>query len=368
MKVVMTGGHHSSALPIIHCVQAQNLDVQIYWMGHKHSLKNDKNDTLEYKEITALNIPFFELKTGKVYKSLSVKNVVKIVRGLIASYIYLNKVKPDLIVSFGGYLAVPVVIAGWLQKIPIITHEQTTVVGYANRLISLFADKILISWKASAKYFNPDKTVFTGIPLRDSIFESTSQSFNVNNNLPTIFVFAGKTGSVTINGIVREAFPQLLELCNIIHQCGDYSEASDFEKLSSTYSKIEKQVPGKYNVRKFILEDTIGEAYNLADMVVSRAGAHTVSELMALEKPALLIPISWVSHNEQLENAKVVKNSGMGEILLEKDLTVYNLVERVKYMLHNLSNYKLNMALNMREMSANSPQIFLGEILKYAKK
>jgi UDP-N-acetylglucosamine--N-acetylmuramyl-(pentapeptide) pyrophosphoryl-undecaprenol N-acetylglucosamine transferase len=195
MKLVITGGHHSSALPVINELKRRNPDIELYWIGHRHSLKGDKNDTLEYKEITALSIPFYELNTGKFYKTYNPFKVLKVINGLFQSYKILSKIKPDLIMSFGGYLAVPVVIVGYLLKIPAITHEQTMVTGYANKVISRFAKKILLSWESSKKYYPGKSTVVTGIPLRSSIFNVSSNIFETQNNLPTILIMGGKSGS-----------------------------------------------------------------------------------------------------------------------------------------------------------------------------
>jgi UDP-N-acetylglucosamine--N-acetylmuramyl-(pentapeptide) pyrophosphoryl-undecaprenol N-acetylglucosamine transferase len=367
VNLVIVGGHHSSALPILHKIKSENLNINVSWIGHRYSLAGDKNDTLEYREISALKIPFYDLKAGKIYKSVDLKNLIKLPFGLVQAFLYLLQIKPDVILSFGGYLAVPVVIAGWFLGIPSVTHEQTVVVGYANKFVSLFAKKILISWKESERYFPKDKTVYTGIPLRESIFISISNSFPSENNLPYVYITAGKTGSTKINDAVQKALPQLLTYCNVIHQCGDYSEHNSFDRLSAAYDQIRNEVPGKYYVRKFVLENEIGEAYFRAAVVVCRAGAHTVSELLAMEKPALLIPLGWVSHDEQNKNALVIKNSGLGEILDEADLNPTSLNEKVKYMVHNKNSYTSHNPSNFRTISKNAPDLILSEVVKYAR-
>ncbi len=162
MRLVITGGHHSSALPVIKKLKETDPTLQIFWLGHKHSLKGDTHETLEYKEITSLGIPFYELKAGKVYKITSLSRLILVPFGFIQAFFILLSIKPDAILSFGGYLAVPVVVSGFFLGIPSVTHEQTVVAGYANKVIGWFAKKVLISWKASAKYFPAGKTVFTG--------------------------------------------------------------------------------------------------------------------------------------------------------------------------------------------------------------
>ena len=237
--------------------------------------------------------------------------------------------------SFGGYIAVPTVIAGWVLGIPSITHEQTVVAGWANWLVSKFVKKVLVSWPQSQKYFPQEKTVFVGLPLRQAIFEVKSQNFLVDNNLPTLYITAGKIGSHVINKIVGECLADLLGICNVIHQCGDNSVYNDFDTLTSLKSGLGTTV-GQYYLRKFIFEDEIGEAFAKSNLVLSRSGAHTTAELLALKKPCLLIPIPWVSHNEQYENAKILVDARLGTILPEAKLSAQSLVDGVKMALEDL--------------------------------
>jgi UDP-N-acetylglucosamine--N-acetylmuramyl-(pentapeptide) pyrophosphoryl-undecaprenol N-acetylglucosamine transferase len=175
MKIVITGGHHSSALPVIKELKERDPNITIYWFGHKYSMLKDTNTTLEYRQITQLNIPFYDIKAGKVYKTFNISRLLKVPYGFFQSFALLFKLKPDLILSFGGYLAAPTVFSGWLLRIPSITHEQTLVVGYANKFISKFARKILVSWESSAKFFPKHKVLFTGLPLRQEIFNKVEK-------------------------------------------------------------------------------------------------------------------------------------------------------------------------------------------------
>ena len=368
MKVVITGGHHSSALPVIKELRDRIPDVEILWMGHKHSMKNDVNPTLEYLEITKLGIPFFNLKAGKLYKTYDIKRLLKIPFGFFQALIFLLRNRPNIIVSFGGYLAAPVVIAGYFLGIPSITHEQTAVAGYSNRLISKFVKVVMISWKKSEKYFPKNKTVFTGIPLREEIFTVKSNSFHINENLPTIYISAGKTGSHLINNVIRDSLESLLSFCNVVHQCGDNSVYNDFGILESRYEDIQKKSKGNYYLRKFVFDDEIGEAYSKADLVVSRSGAHTISEIISLEKPAILIPIPWVSHNEQFVNADMVREAGLAEIIEQKNLIPSLLVEKIKHCLSNISLYKLKNKEDFKFLKKNSAGLIVDEIIKFSKK
>lgn len=368
VKLIITGGHHSSALPVINKIKETRQDVGIYWIGHRRSLKGDVNDTLEYREITALGIPFYDLKAGKVYRTLDVGRLLKVPFGFFQSLYLISRIKPDVILSFGGYLAVPVVLAGWVLGVPSVTHEQTVVSGYANKLISLFAKKILVSWPQSMDKFPKNKTVLTGIPLRKCFFKVASDSFNSDNSLPTIFITAGKTGSHFINSIIFETLPELLTFCNVIHQCGDNSVYKDFSRMSSHYDSIKDSVKGVYYPRRFIFENEVGEAYSKADLVVARSGAHTVAELLALEKPCVLIPIPWVSHNEQYENAKILESAGTAEILKEADCTPTSFIQTIKNSLNDLSGYSLKNRELLSLLKSDSAELIVNETFKTAKK
>lgn len=367
MKIVITGGHHNSALPVIKKLKEKVPDVEVFWIGHKYSMKGDTNPTLEYREITDLGIPFFVLKAGKVYKTYDSRQLLKVPFGLIQALYFLIKIRPDVILSFGGYLAPPVVIAGAALGIPSLTHEQTVTTGYSNKLISLFVKKVMISWHESEKYFPKRKVVYTGLPLRNSIFEVDSKSFKTENNLPTIYISAGKTGSHFINETVKSSLEKLLSFCNIIHQCGDNSVYNDFEKLDAKHQEIKNLVSGSYFLRKFVFENEIGEAYNVSNLVVSRSGAHTVCELLALKKPCILIPISWVSHNEQYKNAEMLKNYGLAEILEQKDLTSKELVRKVKNVLENIVKYQLNNLQALEFLKQDPAELIANEIIKVSK-
>lgn len=363
-KIIITGGHHTSALPVIKKLRSLNIDIDILWLGHKYSLKGDKNPSLEFIEISEMGIPFINLKAGKIYKNLDVFNLIKIPLSFFQALIEIIKFKPNVILSFGGYLSVPVVISGWILGVPVITHEQTVVVGYANKLVSIFARKILISWPSSEKYFPKDKLVFSGIPLRKEIFVRRSNAFNFENDLPVVFILGGKTGSHLINMLVLNNIERMLSICNIIHQTGDNSVHEDYSKLINKYEEIKNVIKGRYYVRKFILEDEIGEAYKKSTLVVSRSGAHTLAELLILEKPSLLIPIPWVSHNEQNENAKFIKKVGLSEILEEKNIIPVDFYDCIKTMLINIHQYKLNDPSIQKFIKQDSTDIICNEILK----
>lgn len=369
MRLIITGGHHTSALPVIEELKKRGMGDDIHWIGHKYSVKGDKNSTLEYMQVTELGIPFYDLKAGKVYRSINPLNIIRTAAGFIRAAVFVFIIKPDIILSFGGYIAAPVVFAGWVFGIPSVTHEQTVAVGYANKFISYFADKILISWPESFGHFPQGKTTLTGIPLRESVFSMRTDNFKINSNLPTVYITAGKTGSHKINLAIENCLVQLLDLCNVIHQCGDVSFNADFSRIRDEFGgEYERRDSGgRYFLRKFVMEDEIGEAFSKADLVVGRSGAHTTAELAALEKPCILIPIPWVSHNEQNLNSELLKNAGLASILPEEKLSGDSLLSEVENSLKNIDSYKLKDKSLKDLIKKNSAALIVDEIQKISK-
>lgn len=348
MNIIFTGGHHNSALEVARSLREKREDIDLLWLGHKHSMLGDDAVSAEYQEVTDSGIEFKEIKAGKLYKTFHPLHWARIPYGFLQSLYHVFKFKPDLIVSFGGYLAAPVVLAGWIRRVPIITHEQTTVVGMANRFISRFASKIFITWPQSQKYFNESKTVHTGLPLRKAIFKD-EEKFEFKNNLPTIYITGGKQGSQPINTAVFDLLEDLLKQANLIHQTGASKLTNDYQTARDKRENLDAELRERYIIKDYVFEDEIGDAYGAADLVISRAGAHTVYELAALGKPALFIPIPWVSHNEQYKNARILVNEGIARILPEDRLSPATFIEEIKLMLGNLESYN-SRAQNVREL------------------
>jgi len=374
MKILFTGGHHNSALAVIDSLQQKCQKSQpeadqpmaekpkIIWIGHKYSMLGDKEVSAEYKEVTAKKIPFHNLKAGKFYRTRNIIQLLRIPLGFVQAFYLLIKIRPTLIVSFGGYLAVPVVVAGFFLGIPSVTHEQTVVTGIANKIVAKFAQRIMLSWKSSSKYFPEDKSILTGLPLRKELF--SNKRINFKNDLPVIYITGGKQGSHIINQQVSDTLEQLLGLANIIHQCGSSTLHHDYQELTKLRKTLSNSLRERYRVKDYFGSNEIGSILNSADLVVGRSGAHTIYELAALGKAALLIPLPSSSHDEQDENAKILKRVGQGEILSQEDLNADVFYNRIKAMIKNQSRYrgkKVEVILDGDKRVAN-------EIIKTLKK
>ena len=338
-KIIITGGHHTAAL-----VVAQKLKTrghQVVWLGHKYTMWGDKNYSAEYREVAQAKIRFRELRAGKISQKQRFRNCLRISVGFWQARDYLRQEKPDLILSFGGYLAVPVVICGWLRKIPVFTHEQTVVYGWANRLISHFSKKIMVSWLSSVRHFPAQKVVFTGLPLRPEIFKATKLAWFKNKRL-TIYITGGKQGSHVINLAVEGALLDLLKKYNLIHQCGSSTVHNDYRRLQTIRKQLPAKLRSRYVVRDYIFPKDIGSVFHQADLIVGRSGAHISAEVAALSKPALFIPIPWSRANEQYQNARMIVNTGLAEILPQDDLSALNLEKKIEKMILSLNKYQRN--------------------------
>jgi len=358
--IAFCGGHHTSALPLIDSILEENL-YEIIFLGRRNSFADDKNDSLEYLDITQRNVKFYEIRAPKIFGK-GIFQIWKIFGAIIKASQILKKEKVDLIMSFGGYLAVPVVIAGYLMRIKIVTHEQTVVTGLFNKFISYFADLILISWQSSAKFFPSHKTKLVGLPLRKKLFGKPKKLFPISLPLPTILITCGKTGSHKINTFILENMEKLLNSFNIIHQSGDYSVTKDYYHLESKFQTLSQNVNGKYYLRKFLTDDEVSSAFTYSDVVVCRAGAHTIYEILHFQKKALLIPIANVSHNEQFLNANMIYQAGLGLILPEESLNIDNFQQLLHKLLHD-TFYLKDDSLKI-QVSKDSTSLILHEIKK----
>ncbi len=348
-KIMIIGGHLTPALAVLEELKARGYD-NFVWVGRKYSQEGDKRKSSEYKLIKELGVRFYDLNGGRLQRKWTLKTFVVGVKelglvplGLFRASSIIKKENPDLIMSFGGYLAVPVVMWGKLMGKKVITHEQTVVSGLANRMIGKYADKVLISWDESARFFPKNKTVKTGNPIRREIFEVSTNDFNFENELPVTYVTGGSQGSNTINWRLLEILPRLLKSTNIIHQTGSSTVTKDYEKALKTKKRLPGKLKDRYIIKEHIYGKQIGEVFDKSALVVSRAGANTVTELLALAQPAILVPIPWSSQSEQTKNAVMLEKLGIATVLDQITLTPDILYEAIK---SAINNYTVNLAPN----------------------
>ena len=234
------------------------------------------------------------------------------------------KIKPDVILSFGGFVAFPIIVIGYFLKIPIIIHEQTHASGVTNKYSSFFAKKIAIARSQSFNFFPMEKTVLVGNPVSRRMF-SVRPKRHIGTS-PCLFITGGSRGSQTINSLIERILPRLIKKYNILHHTG-YLDFPKFLKLKEDLSETLKK---RYEVFGNIDPLKIQETYYKSDIIVARSGANTVSEIMAIKRPAILIPLAISQGGEQEKNALFAKKFGVAEVLDEKGLTPEKLFENIE--------------------------------------
>lgn len=357
MKIVVIGGHLSPALSVLQKLK----DQDVLYLGRRYTFEGDKSESLEYKVVSSLGIKFKNIITGRLQRNFSFQTVLSLLKfpiGFVQSFLILKNFKPDIVLGFGGYVQVPVILASFLLRIPIVIHEQSLGAGLANKISSLIASKILISWESSKTFFPKNKTVLTGIPLRNEIFQS-SKTRAESSKAPLIYITGGNSGSHSINLLVEQSLTDLLASSFIFHQTGE-SGFGDFEKLSKLKESLPHELKKRYMVMKFVNSKDVAEILSSSDLVVSRSGMNTISELMFFGKPCLLIPLPL--GNEQKQNALFLKKQGIAEVLNQENLTVFEFKNAIETMLKNISTYKKNKENVKSLISQNAAEKIVQEL------
>jgi UDP-N-acetylglucosamine--N-acetylmuramyl-(pentapeptide) pyrophosphoryl-undecaprenol N-acetylglucosamine transferase len=370
MKVLIAvggGGHFSPALAVINEMPK---DWDVLLVGRKHAFEGDPALSLEYQTAQRLHLAFEPLTTGRLQRKFngrSLLSLLKIPVGLAQATKILHRYKPDVVLSFGGYVAVPVVFAAAAQRIPIIIHEQTLHAGLANKVSSRFAEKICLSWPESAQYFPKEKIVFTGNPLRkEFLTHAKTVGQKQGNSDKLLYVTGGSGGAHGINVLIAGCLEELAEKYTIIHQTGDSKKYSDFDHLEEKRLQLPEKLQKNYLPKKFIEPEDVVQILSEADLVIARSGINTVTELLYLGKPSLFIPLPYGQHNEQAANAAFVKKNGLAEILNQLIATPNSLVATIDSMVENLSDYTQHAVEARQLIHTDAAQNILKEV-EYAK-
>lgn len=347
MKILITGGHLAPALAVIDEIEKS---AQIVYVGRKYNLDSEKNFSLEYQEIAKRAIPFYHLQTGRFTRLLSLKliqNALKIPLGLYQSFAILKKERPNLILTFGGYIGFPISLIGFVLGVPIYIHEQTLRPGLANRLTGILARKILVAFSDAKKYFPENKVSVSGNPVRKNVLGVDKIPFLIKKTRPVIYITGGSLGSHSVNIHVEKILPLLLAKYIVIHQTGSISEYRNFNRLEKIKNKLTKDLKSRYYLREQFRSDEIGYVYSNCDLVVGRSGANTIFELIALKIPAVLIPLPWSANGEQLKQAELLRKAGVALIFHQNfaSIHLFHLIEkmmiRIDYYKNNFKNVEL---------------------------
>ncbi|MBI4036981.1 UDP-N-acetylglucosamine--N-acetylmuramyl-(pentapeptide) pyrophosphoryl-undecaprenol N-acetylglucosamine transferase [Candidatus Daviesbacteria bacterium] len=342
MKILITGSHFTPAQAVIEQLKKYS-GTKLVYVGRIHTREGDKSVSVESKILPTLGVKFISLTTGRLQRSFTVYTIfslLKIPIGFIQSFWILLQEKPDVVLSFGGYVAVPVVISAWVLSIPIIIHEQTLVIGLANKISSFFASKVAVS-------FPKNGAILTGNPIRQEVLEPNKKNLTSSyqkiiqnaklGHLPLILITGGNQGSHLINQTVLGCLNELTKIACVIHQTGD-SKFQDFVSIGDQQKTLE--YPDRFLAQKWIEADELGKILREIDLVISRAGINSLLELAFVGIPTLAVPIPYVSYNEQNINAKFFADLGLVTILPQKDLTPQNLVVEIKKMIKQIESLK----------------------------
>lgn len=343
MKILITGGHITPALAVADEL-VKHEGVSIVFVGRKHTEGVGGVTSLEYKEVEKRHLRFVPIRAGRltrVFSFASVKQIFQIPVGLVRAYRIMRAEQPHAVLSFGGYIAAAVATVAWLQKIPIYTHEQTLRPGAANIAIGKIAKKIFVSFASTVEFFPASAVVVTGNPVRSAIFETRKKPFVIPGGRPVLYVTGGSLGSHSINMHIKHILPKLLSIYTIVHQTGDTRKYKDFEELTATRHKLPQHLKDRYFVVKHFLEDEVGYIYAKCDLVIGRAGANTFFELVALEKPAILVPLPWAGFREQEKQAEIFKKSQVGEVFNQSHDSA-ELLALIAKMIVALDEYRQN--------------------------
>lgn len=325
--VCITGGHLTPGLAVIEEIQRRNLSWKLVFIGRSHAFEGGGSPTYEERLVKSLGAVFYALVTGRFQRSWSpftFFSLLKVPIGVIQAFLFLLRYRPTVVLSFGGYIALPVVIAAWVLKIPVITHEQTEDLGLANRIIARFARRVLLAQES-------------GVPLRHTLFDPPAQSsFAVDTKHPLLYITGGSTGAQSLNALVFAIIAELVKTYTVIHQVG----VSDVSKARLVKESLSQDLRSRYMVAEYFDHLDLAWIYLHASLLIGRAGANTTAEAAALGVPAVFIPLPWAAGNEQTRNAQKLASHGMAVVLEQDNLTGEALLHHINDMMCTIGQYK----------------------------
>lgn len=299
---------------------------------------------IEKKMIEAIDVPFHAVSSGKLRRYFSFKNMLdpfKIIAGIAQSFCLFQKLKPDVVFSKGGFVAFPVVVGAWLNRIPVVAHESDMSPGLANKLSFPFVNKICLTFEAGKKHFKQqEKIEVTGTPIRKQLFQGIKKRgldhCGFNDQKPCLLVIGGSLGAGSINSSIRTALDKLTQQFQIIHLCGK-------GKLDSSLSQTPDYCQLEY------ANEELADLFAASSIVISRAGANSLYEILALEIPHVLIPLSaQVSRGDQIQNARYFQSLEISVVLQDEQLNAETLLTAIAEVFNNEKEIKSKIkALNI---------------------
>ena len=328
MRIILTGGGTAGHItPNIALIpELKRRGFEIHYLGTQAGM--------ERRLIEPLGVAYHAIRAGKFRRYLNLKNLTdlfQIMRGFTESVAIINRLRPEAVFSKGGFVSSPVVWAAWLLRVPVIIHESDLTPGLANKLSIPFANKVCYTFPETAGYLPPAKAILTGLPVRENLLRGDPAAgrriCGFSDPKPALMVIGGSQGSVLLNNAVREVLTQLRERFNICHICGKNGVDPALNNLDGyqQFGYVNEELP---------------DLLAMADLVVSRAGATTLFELLALKKPHLLIPLSkQASRGDQILNARSFEKQGFSKVLPEEELTGATLIHNINQVYESRAKY-----------------------------
>lgn len=329
-KIVMTGGgtagHVTPNIALMPALRKEGYEIS--YIG--------SYEGIEKRLIEEQNVPYYGIASGKLRRYFDPKNFsdpFKVLKGYGQSIKLLKKLKPDVVFSKGGFVSVPVVLAARHCKIPAIIHESDLTPGLANRIAIPRATKVCCNFPETLSYLPKGKAVLTGSPIREELLSGNSgEAFSLcgfdDHSKPVILIVGGSSGSRAINTAIRDLLPELIKNYNIIHLCGKGNLDSSLDSIKG-YAQFE------------YANQELADMFALADLVISRAGANAICELLALRKLNILIPLSAAaSRGDQILNANSFRSQGFSYVLDEESLANTTLLEAIEHVFRKKDSYR----------------------------
>lgn len=332
-KIVLTGGgtagHVTPHLALLARLQAEG--YQVDYIGTAEGIERGMM-------ADQAGVRYHAISSGKLRRYFSWRNLsdpFRVLAGFFQSCRILGQVKPDLVFSKGGFVAVPVVAAAWLRRIPVLAHESDITPGLANRISAVFAKQVATTFPECAKALGK-KGVHTGTPMRPELFTGSRENglafAGFDGRKPVLLMMGGSQGAQAVNEALRAALPQILPRVDVLHLCGKGKLAPELQGT-----------PGYFQA-EFVSEG-LNDVLAAADYVLSRAGATAISEFLALKKPMLLVPLPLsASRGDQIVNAKDYEKRGLAKVLPQEQMTPDSLASALFDLMDQADTLKANMA------------------------
>ncbi|WP_044296398.1 undecaprenyldiphospho-muramoylpentapeptide beta-N-acetylglucosaminyltransferase [Robinsoniella peoriensis] len=352
-RIILTGGgtagHVTPNIALL--PRLKELDYDVQYIG--------SFDGIEKKLIEELSIPYYGIASGKLRRYFDPKNFsdpFKVIKGYFQARKLMKRLKPDVIFSKGGFVAVPVVLAAKHRHIPVIIHESDMTPGLANKLSIPSADKICCNFPETLSHLPEGKAFLTGSPIRQELLSGNKLAAlkfcGFTANKPVLLIIGGSLGSAAVNAAIRNILPQLLKTFQVIHLCGK-------DKIDESLKNMEGYVQYEY------IKQELADLFALADVVVSRAGANAICELLALRKPNLLIPLSAAaSRGDQILNAASFKRQGFSEVLEEETLSPEALLNTIQKLYESRRTYVAAMEKSQQNDAIGKIVTLIGQVIQ----